>query len=357
MNCSHRKPLFSATETIAYLLLANIAINSRPVQRDTNMQPASPNKVSTPPQLRPHYGRIMIGLLLLSATLILTGCNTIPANYLPLSEQQQRNTAPIRFILSFDDGPSASGYANPTESILRDLENNPVQPGIKAVFFVQTRATNGGGTPLGQQLMQQEVSRGHLLGLHNASPGHSDQVHMAPAQLEQMLQDGIADITHFSGRAPALVRPPFWHYDARTFEAYQRLGLHIILTDLSANDGKIYGVNFSLRRRSNMLRMLAEVRQQISRRELPTIDGSIPVIVTFHDTNRYTARHLQEYLQILLDSASELQLKVAKQPFYSNKDELQRALLARAIRSEQQLAHFPGIWNLLWPSTPSDSKP
>lgn len=304
-----------------------------------------------PASLRRHR-RTLLSLLTLSAMLLLTACDTIPANYTPLSEQQQRVTAPIRFVLSFDDGPSATDYANPTESILRDLDNNPIQPGIKAIFFVQTRATNGGRTPLGQQLLQQESDRGHLLGLHNASPGHSDQVHMAPAQLEQMLQDGIADITRFTGHAPVLLRPPFWHYDARTFETYQHHGLHIILTDLSANDGKIYGVNFSLRRRSNMLRMLAEVRQQISRNELPTVDGSIPVIVTFHDTNRYTARHMQEYLQILLDSAGELQLKVAPLPFYNDKDELQRALLARAIRSEQQLAHFPGIWNMLWPSTP-----
>ncbi|WP_050465084.1 polysaccharide deacetylase family protein [Herbaspirillum autotrophicum] len=316
------------------------------------MHSSSPNRISTLHSLQRRHSRSLLGLLALSAALLLTACNTIPASYTPLSEQQQRVTAPIRFILSFDDGPSASEYANPTESILRDLDNNPVQPGIKAVFFVQTRATNGGRTPLGQQLMQQEASHGHLLGLHNASPGHSDQVHMAPAQLEQMLQDGIADVTRFTGHAPVLLRPPFWHYDARTFEAYQRHGLHIILTDLSANDGKIYGVNFSLRRRSNMLRMLAEVRQQISRHELPAIDGSIPVIVTFHDTNRYTARHMQEYLQILLDSASELQLKVATLPFYNDKAELQRALLARAIRSEQQLAHFPGIWNMLWPSTP-----
>ena len=311
-----------------------------------------PSKISIPAPLRHHAGRALHGLMLLGAALLLTACNTIPANYLPLTEQQQHVTAPIRFILTFDDGPSATDYANPTESILRDLDNNPIQPGIKAVFFVQTRATNGGSTPLGQQLMQQEVRQGHLLGLHNASPGHSDQVRMAPAQLEQMLQDGVADITRFTGHPPVLLRPPFWHYDAHTFETYQRHGLHIILTDLSANDGKIYGVNFSLRRRSNMLRMLAEVRQQIGRHELPTVDGSIPVIVTFHDTNRYTARHMQEYLQILLDSARELQLKVADLPFYDNKDQLQRALLARAIRSEQQLAHFPGIWSMLWPAAP-----
>jgi hypothetical protein len=116
------------------------------------MHSSSPNQVS-PSRASSRRHHTLLGLLALSATLLLSACDTIPANYTPLSEQQQRVTAPIRFILSFDDGPSASDYANPTESILRDLDNNPIQPGIKAIFFVQTRATNGGRTPLGQQLM------------------------------------------------------------------------------------------------------------------------------------------------------------------------------------------------------------
>ncbi|HKU47661.1 MAG TPA: polysaccharide deacetylase family protein, partial [Burkholderiales bacterium] len=43
--------------------------------------------------------------------------------------------APVRFLLTFDDGPAPS-----TAQVLQTLAANPVQPGIKAVFFVQTRA-------------------------------------------------------------------------------------------------------------------------------------------------------------------------------------------------------------------------
>jgi peptidoglycan/xylan/chitin deacetylase (PgdA/CDA1 family) len=291
--------------------------------------------------------RVPAIMLAVLSGLLLAACNTIPADYRPLTPLQQQAAAPIRFLLTFDDGPSASTFSNPTEKILNDLGDNPVQPGIKAVFFIQTRATNGGGTPLGRQLQQREQAGGHLLGLHTATAGHSDHVSMTPQMLEQSLADGIADLTARSGAAPEFVRPPFWDYNERTFLAYRAHGLHMILTDLSANDGKIWGVNFSLRRRSHMLRELADVRQQIARQALPIVDGSIPVIVTFHDINRYTARHMQEYLQILLDSAHELALPTAAKPFYDDRAAIRQALLARAVIDGAAPVRLPGIWNLL----------
>jgi hypothetical protein len=48
------------------------------------------------------------------------------------------------------------------------------------------------------------------------------------------------------------------------------------------------------------------------------VDGVIPVVVTFHDLNRYTARHTREYLQILLDSAQATGVSTAEQPFYDD---------------------------------------
>jgi peptidoglycan/xylan/chitin deacetylase (PgdA/CDA1 family) len=291
--------------------------------------------------------RNTIGGLAAIGMMLLAGCNTIPADYRPLTPAQHQAAAPIRFLLTFDDGPSAATwFGNPTESILDSLDHNPVQPGIKAIFFVQTRAVNGGGTPLGHQLQQREHAAGHLLGLHNATPHHSDQVSMKPELLEQQLNDGIADLTALEG-TPRFMRPPFWDYNARTFLAYQAHGLHVILTDLSANDGKIYGVNFSLTRRSHLRRELADVRQQIAQQAMPIVDGVIPVIVTFHDINRYTARHMQEYLQILLDSAAELELPTAAKPFYDDRAALERALLARAVQDGAAPAKLPGIWGWL----------
>jgi len=196
--------------------------------------------------------------------------------------------------------------------------------------------------------MRQEYEAGHLLALHTATPGHSNHRFLEPAVFEQSLRDGITDISNITGAAPALVRPPFWSYDTRTFASYQAQGLHIILTDLSANDGKIWGINFSLRRRSSLLHQLDLVRTQIQEGTMPVIDGNIPVIVTFHDINPYTARHMQEYLQILLDSARELELSTAVKPFYDERTELERAAIGRSVIDPKQPVRLPGLWNWIW---------
>jgi peptidoglycan/xylan/chitin deacetylase (PgdA/CDA1 family) len=262
--------------------------------------------------------------------------------------QPQPGVEPIRFLLTFDDGPSASTTDNPTTHILDTLADNPIQPGIKALFFIQTRSAAAGGSIQGQSLLRRQQHEGHLLGFHTATPGHANHRCLSPEALEQSLTDGVADLTAISGAAPRLVRPPFWNYDKRTFAAYQAHGLRLLLTDLSANDGKTWGINGSLRRRSNLRDQLARAAQQISAGALPTVDGVIPVVVTFHDLNPYTARHMQEYLQILLDVAEDVGLATAKQPFYGQRDALQRAALRRALGDPLQYARLPGLWDWLW---------
>lgn len=280
----------------------------------------------------------------------LLGCIRAPVAMTPQTEQRLHSQAPIRFLLTFDDGPSASSFFNPTLSILDDLAHNPVQPGIKAVFFVQTRAARAGGSELGRKIMHREYDEGHVLGFHTATPGHTNHRSLSPEELEQSLTEGSADIAAIAGAPPALVRPPFWNYDKRTFDAYQQHGMHVLLTDLSANDGKIWGYNFSLRRRSSMLRQLSEVRERIAAGELPAVDGAIPVVVTFHDLNRYTARHAQEYLQILIDSARETGLTTAAKPFYDDRSELQRAVMVRTVRDSSEPVQLPGFWSWFWDS-------
>lgn len=87
----------------------------------------------------------------------LSGCIAPPIALTTLTEQRLNVLAPIRFLLTFDDGPSASGFANPTLSILDDLANNPHVPGVKAVFFVQTRASGAGGSELGRASMRKDI--------------------------------------------------------------------------------------------------------------------------------------------------------------------------------------------------------
>ena len=97
-----------------------------------------------------------------------------------------------------------------------------------------------------------------------------------------------------------------------------------------------------------MLRQLSVVRERIALGELPTVDGVIPVVVTFHDLNRYTARHAREYLQILIDSANTTGLKLGQKPFYDDKAELQRAATARTVTGSSQAVQLPGLWNWIW---------
>jgi peptidoglycan/xylan/chitin deacetylase (PgdA/CDA1 family) len=287
----------------------------------------------------------------LSALIIATGlvgCIASPIEMTPQTEQRLSAQPPIRFLLTFDDGPSASSFWNPTMTVLDSLATNPVQPNLKAVFFVQTRASRAGGSEIGRQVMHREQAEGQILGFHTATPGHTNHRSLDPQELEQSLTNGSADIAAITGAPPTLVRPPFWNYDKRVFAAYQQHGMHVLLTDLSANDGKIWGFNASPRRRAHFLRTMSEVRERIALGELPVVDGVIPVVVTFHDLNRYTARHTREYLQILLDSASAAGLKTARKPFYDDTAALQRAAMARTVRDGSEAVKLPGIWNWIW---------
>ncbi|WP_457970398.1 polysaccharide deacetylase family protein [Pseudomonas sp. R4-84] len=280
----------------------------------------------------------------------LSGCIGPPIELTPQTEERLRVQAPIRFLLTFDDGPSASSFWNPSADVLDALDRNPVQPGIKAVFFVQTRAPRAGGSEIGRSLMRREHANGHLLGFHTATYWHTNHRFLDPDELEQSLANGANDIAVITGASPNLVRPPFWSFDKRTFAAYQRHGMHVLLTDLSANDGKVWGITVSPRRRMNLTRQLSEVRERIADGQLPTVDGVIPVVVTFHDLNRYTARHAREYLQILLDSARETGLRTDAKPFYDDSRALERAALARTVRDTSQPVHLPGLWDWLWDS-------
>jgi len=238
---------------------------------------------------------------------------------------------PARFLLTFDDGPSHFTFYNPTSAILDTLANNPVEPGIRAVFFVQTRSRTGGGGELGHALLLRERDDGHLLALHSGSArGHLDHRRMRPEVLDASLRDGSADLQALTGRPPSLVRPTFWDWNERTRAAYQAHGLAMLLTDINARDGKIYGWNISLRRRSHFRAGLARVRDRAAAGDLPLEDGVLPVVVTFHDTNTFTASHMEEYLQILLQESVRVGLPVAQPPFYHDADEIERVALLRA---------------------------
>ncbi len=267
---------------------------------------------------------------------------------LPPGAVAQADQAPVRFLLTFDDGPAWAPYFNPTVRILETLEKNPYQENIKGVFFTQTRAWSGGGTDRGRALIRREHAEGHVVALHSATTFHSNHRLMSREKLDETLQLGVADLVAETGVAPKLVRPPFWAYDADTLASYEAHGLRMLLTDLSAKDGVIYVFNFSFRKRSNMLKMLAETRKRWAAGDMPVVDGVTPVVVTFHDVNSHTARHFEEYLGILLDVARELEIPLSDKPFYDNRDELERAAMASTIDTPDGAPPLPGLWHWLW---------
>lgn len=292
-------------------------------------------------QLRPAPWRLSAWAGVVLAGAVLSSCVSAPP-------PPRQGLDPIRFLLSFDDGPSASLGTNPTQQILDALDDNPIQPGIKALFFVQTRAMSSGGSLQGQALLRRQQRDGHVLGFHTATPGHANHRFLSPAELEQSLQDGVADLRAISGKAPRLVRPPFWNYNPRTFAAYKAHDLRLLLTDLSAYDGKTWGINGSLRRRSNLRDQLTLIATQIEAGSMPVVDGVIPVVVTFHDLNPYTARHMREYLEILLDVAKDVGLATAPKPFYDQRQSLEYAALQRSVKDPLHYARLPGLWEWIW---------
>ncbi|WP_457389423.1 polysaccharide deacetylase family protein [Roseateles sp. P5_E1] len=291
------------------------------------------------------------------ASLALVVATHAAADPSPLAEHVSVSApVPIRLLLTFDDGPSARETDNPTVQILDGLARNAIQPGIKALFFVQTGAVNGGATPRGQALMRRTLAEGHVLGFHTATPGHTSHTKLSDELLEGSLSQGLAAHMELAGRPPVLVRPPHWAYDARTFAAYQRHGLSVVMTDLSANDGKIPWPNASLRRRSHFEHQMRELRRRIT--ELPLVDGVRPVVVTFHDANPFTGSHVDEYLQILVDGANKAGLVLADPPFYDSAESLEAAARARALTDPSVQIRIPGFWTslLAWilPEPPLD---
>jgi peptidoglycan/xylan/chitin deacetylase (PgdA/CDA1 family) len=239
---------------------------------------------------------------------------------------------PVRFLITFDDGPSL-WHDSPTIRILDQLKDNPVVPGIKAVFFVQTAAPSHGGSDEGRALMRQECELGHILALHSGlAAGHIAHTKLNADELADSLEQGRNEILAQCPRDPTLVRPPDWLYNDATLAAYSAGGMHMLLSDMSANDGKIYGWNISLTRRSHFHMELGTVLRALQAGQLPSQDGVHPVMVAFHDVNTFTADHMTEYLNILVEEAKAVGVPLANPPFYTDTDALLRAARKRASR-------------------------
>jgi peptidoglycan/xylan/chitin deacetylase (PgdA/CDA1 family) len=235
----------------------------------------------------------------------------------------RQNSRLVRFILTFDDGPHAN-----TVSILNKLAQNSVQPGIKAMFFVQTRNMEGGRSRLGRFLLQREHAEDHVLGLHTGTARHVSHTSLSPIELEGSLKKGIDDIQLITQERAMFVRPPYWRFNADTRAEYHRQGLLMMLSDAKAYDGVEWGQHIF--KRWNFRSQLKALCHRMHHRDLPAIEGITPMVITFHDTNEYTARHLVEYFCLLIDESDRVGLPLDKKPFYDSSLSIMQAALRRA---------------------------
>lgn len=243
----------------------------------------------------------------------------------------ETSTVPVRFLLTFDDGPSGATQNNPTASILDQLADNSIQPGIKAIFFVQTRYHKSGGSDIGQQLLRRIHGSGHLLALHSGSDrGHINHTSMMPDELDQSLRDGIDDIRLITAVPARFVRPTFWAFNNATLAAYERNRLHMLMYDIRVNDGITGGINYVWRLRLRVAAEMRTMRARIEEGVVPIVGDAIPLIVAFHDTNRLTAANLPVFMRLLREEAHKQGLVVAAKPFYDAADEVNAIALARS---------------------------
>ncbi|HVG01455.1 MAG TPA: polysaccharide deacetylase family protein [Nitrospira sp.] len=241
-----------------------------------------------------------------------------------LSNGTDESSLAIRFALTFDDGPHTN-----TGKVLRQLTRNPVQSDVKAVFFVQTRHPQGGGSAAGRAMLSIEHAEGHVLGLHTGTArGHVRHTGMTPADLDRSLLDGKEVLDRITGRPTLLVRPPYWMFNSSTLSLYSQHQLHMMLSDVKAFDGVNWGVH--LLRRWNVRSQLSRLRDLFFRGRLPVLNQTIPIVVTFHDTNTFTADHLGDYLTLLVEEASQAGLPLHRKPFLDDADELLQVGLRRA---------------------------
>ena len=130
--------------------------------------------------------------------------------------------------LTFDDGPSAA-YTPHVLDILR-------RRGAKATFFVL-----GENAVRHKEILARAVAEGHEIGSHTWS--HVKMTSAGAQRLQSELDRTAEVIRAATGRAPAVMRPPYGATNAKLIDwVMQRYGTPSILWDVDTQDWKHPGV-------------------------------------------------------------------------------------------------------------------
>lgn len=244
-----------------------------------------------------------------------------------------------RVLLTFDDGPAAghdpfdgNPEGSPTLRVLDALDAFRHGPdrsrqGVAAAFFVLTTPDrfffsqyHKAEVPDGQVLLRMTNERGHLLAAHwggeygTQMKYHTRRVLDPPYDatgdghidgrnaLESDLLECIQTVQRHGHQRPRFVRPPVWRYRDKKNPAikrevlatYRRLGLTMVLTDAKYPDGgyDVY-TRFRARKFANLRQTLLHAMQY----------GDGDIVITMHDSNNETARHIKRILDFILETA------------------------------------------------------
>ena len=238
--------------------------------------------------------------------------------------------APAKILLTFDDGP----HHKNTQLVLDELDKREA----RAVFFILTgpeilfrhmpfrMVFPKGETEEGLKMLVEEASLGHMLACHWGGT-YLAQSRYHPRRMKKPAYDatgdGVVDRVSDPGNALesdllqcqqrlnqalsavqntqvgeeiqkpgeiAYIRPPIWKYKTRHHDArsvYAALGMQMVLTDFKLGDGGMRFLGIPSPKR--MARHTAKA----------VLNGQSEVVLTLHDSNSRTAKHLSDTLDDL----------------------------------------------------------
>jgi peptidoglycan/xylan/chitin deacetylase (PgdA/CDA1 family) len=201
--------------------------------------------------------------------------------------------APIRILLTFDDGPHAGalGGDNRTEQVLEVLNRK----GAKAAFFIQTHVRYRLACPNGLRIVSQIHAQGHVLGIHTGSLAdhrchkwrctQPADIAGATNGLDSDMIRAKAAIKEIAGTHPKFVRATYGYTDSDCMDVYSKNHLKHVYWDLASGDDSKTATASTIR-----ARLLAETRRLATGADL---------IYLLHDINRLTAEHLAEFIETI----------------------------------------------------------
>jgi peptidoglycan/xylan/chitin deacetylase (PgdA/CDA1 family) len=223
---------------------------------------------------------------------------------------------PIKIALTFDDGPTSAASNNNTLDVINTLENNAVQSPIDSTFFVQTHVSNRGGHPGGISNMETALSKGHEIHIHTGSDidhtRHTIRVSQPPYDangdsivnsldgdnaLEGDLIRAKVRIDNLQGGStPTMVRPPHGDWNQAVLSTYADQGLTMKLWDLDSKDS-LTGATTTTINTALSTGTPSAVAASVA-------NGSLTIVVLFHDVKSVTADNLALYMQTIKNAVA-----------------------------------------------------